>query len=192
MKTKICSVVSGVLLSFWCLSAEAHTGAGEVHHFVDGVLHPLQGADHLLVMIAIGLSAAMMGGRALWLLPGIFLAMMMVGAGLNVGGLTIHSAETWVALSVLASGLMVWRQRQLPIAFAASLAALFALSHGYVHAAEAGSSLTSYAAGFLLTTAVLHGVGISIGLLSGVKLTMIRIIFAMACTVVGTSLLAGI
>ncbi|PPD34978.1 MAG: hypothetical protein CTY18_07320 [Methylomonas sp.] len=192
MKTKICSVFSGGLLSLWCLSAEAHTGAGTVHHFVDGVLHPLQGADHLLVMIAIGLCAAMMGGRALWLLPGIFLAMMMAGAGLYVAGLTIHSAETWVALSVLASGLMVWRQRQLPIAFAGSLVALFALSHGYVHAVEAGSSLTSYAAGFLLTTAVLHGVGISIGLLSGVKLTMIRIIFAMACTVVGTSLLAGI
>lgn len=191
MKTKICSVVSGVLL-FWCLSAEAHTGAGAVHYFVDGVLHPLQGADHLLVMIAIGLSAAMIGGRALWLLPGIFLVMMMAGAGLHVAGLTINSAETWVALSVLMSGVMVWRQRQLPIAFAASLAALFALSHGYVHAVEAGSSLTSYAAGFLMTTAVLHGIGIGMGLLSGVKLTMIRIIFAMACTVVGTSLLAGI
>ncbi|MDO9163914.1 MAG: HupE/UreJ family protein [Methylococcaceae bacterium] len=191
MKTKICSVVSGVLL-FWCLSAEAHTGAGAVHYFVDGVLHPLQGADHLLVMIAIGLSAAMIGGHALWLLPGIFLVMMMAGAGLHVAGLTINSAETWVALSVLMSSVMVWRQRQLPIAFAASLAALFALIHGYVHAAEAGSSLTSYATGFLLTTAVLHGIGIGMGLLSGVKLTMIRIIFAMACTVVGTSLLAGI
>jgi len=192
MKTKICSVFSGGLLSLWCLSAEAHTGAGAVHHFVDGVLHPLQGADHLLVMIAIGLCAAMMGGRALWLLPGIFLAMMMAGAGLHVAGLTIHSAETWVALSVLASGLMVWRQRQLPIAFAGSLVALFALGHGYVHAVEAGSSLTSYAAGFLLTTALLHGVGIGLGLLSGVRLKIIRVVFAMLCTVVGATLLAGV
>jgi urease accessory protein len=191
MKTKICNVISGALL-FWSLSAEAHTGAGAVQHFVDGVLHPLQGADHLLVMIAIGLSAGIMGGRALWLLPGIFLSMMIVGAGLHVAGLTINSAETWVALSVLASGVMVWRQRQLPIAIAGSLVALFALSHGYVHAVEAGSSLTDYAAGFLLTTAALHGVGIGIGLLSGVKLTMIRIMFAMLCAVIGTSLLVGI
>lgn len=192
MKTKMCSIFASLPLLFWCLVAEAHTGVSAVTDFVDGALHPLLGADHLLVMIAIGLWAVMLGGRALWLLPITFLVMMMAGAGLHAAGLTINSAETWVALSVMISGLMVWRHWQLPTALASMLVAIFAMSHGYVHAVEAGTSLTNYTAGFLLTTALLHGVGITIGLLSGVKSKIIRTIFAMVCTVVGATLLASV
>ncbi|MEI6081855.1 MAG: HupE/UreJ family protein, partial [Verrucomicrobiota bacterium] len=33
-----------------------------------GFFHPLTGLDHLLVMVAVGLWAVQIGGRALWLL----------------------------------------------------------------------------------------------------------------------------
>ena len=37
-----------------------HEGAGFVH----GLLHPLGGLDHILAMVAVGLFAAQLGGRA--------------------------------------------------------------------------------------------------------------------------------
>ena len=62
MKTKSLSLLA-ILLSI-SLPAHAHTGIGAVHSLLDGLLHPLIGVDHLLVMLAIGLWAAMRGGRA--------------------------------------------------------------------------------------------------------------------------------
>lgn len=78
MKANRLVIFTGLLLML-SLPAPEQTGAGAVHGFVDGLLHPLLGVDHLLVMLAIGLWAAMRGGRALWLLPMTFLTAM--GAG---------------------------------------------------------------------------------------------------------------
>ena len=49
-----------------------HEGAGFVH----GLLHPLGGLDHILAMVAVGLFAARLGGRALWLVPASFVTAM--------------------------------------------------------------------------------------------------------------------
>src|SRR5262249_61551230 len=45
-----------------------HDGAGLIH----GFLHPLGGVDHIIAMVAVGLLAARLGGRALWLVPASF------------------------------------------------------------------------------------------------------------------------
>ena len=45
--------------------AFAHTGHGDASGFVHGVMHPVGGLDHVLAMVAVGLYAAMLGGRAL-------------------------------------------------------------------------------------------------------------------------------
>ena len=44
--------------------ALAHTGAGAVHGFGAGLMHPLFGVDHVLAMVAVGLWAGLTGGRA--------------------------------------------------------------------------------------------------------------------------------
>ncbi len=193
MKT-IRLVIFSSLLLMLSLPAQAHTGAGTVHGFADGLLHPLMGIDHLLVMLAIGLWAAMRGGRALWLLPVSFLLMMAAGAGLQLAGLTFNSAETWVALSVLVSGLLVWGNYRISSGLAVALAGGFALSHGYVHAAELQTvaDASAYAPGFLLTTALLHGLGIAVGLSGMSRLKVISTGFGLLCAVVGTTLLAGV
>jgi len=191
MKTNRWVIFMGLMLS---LPAQAHTGAGAVHGFVDGLLHPLMGADHLLVMLAIGLWAAMRGGRALWLLPMAFLTAMGVGAGLSLFGITITAAESWVAFSVLASGLLVWRNYRISSGLAVALTAVFALSHGYVHVAElqTGTDASTYASGFLLTTAMLHALGLAVGLIGAARLKTIGTGFGLVCAVVGASLLAGV
>src|SRR5258707_6971680 len=47
-----------------------HDGAGLVY----GFLHPLGGVDHIIAMVAVGLLAARLGGRALWLATADFVA----------------------------------------------------------------------------------------------------------------------
>lgn len=46
------------------LAALAHTGTGRIVGFLQGVAHPFTGIDHLLAMVAVGLLAGRLGGRA--------------------------------------------------------------------------------------------------------------------------------
>jgi urease accessory protein len=77
---------------------------------------------------------------------------------------------------------------------AMALVALLALSHGYVHALEltANGDALSYCVGFLASTALLHGLGIGFGLISKNYLKLVSASFALICTAVGLSLLAGV
>ncbi|MGZ8157811.1 MAG: HupE/UreJ family protein [Methylobacter sp.] len=193
MKTKS-PILFAILLSLSSLPAHAHTGIGAVHGLLDGVLHPLLGVDHLLVMLAVGLWAALRGGKSLWLLPMAFLTAMGAGAGLSMLGVTVTAAESWVAFSVVAAGVLVWRNTSMSSVLAVALVAVFALAHGYVHAAELtdGADALAYSAGFLLTTAMLHGLGVVAGLLAAARLKMLGAGFGLLCAVVGVGLLAGV
>ena len=46
-------------------TALAHTGHGDGNSFAQGLLHPIGGLDHVLAMVAVGLYATLLGGRAL-------------------------------------------------------------------------------------------------------------------------------
>lgn len=192
MKTK--SLILTTILSMLAtLPAYAHTGIGAVHGLLDGIIHPLIGIDHLLVMLAVGLWAAMRGGKSLWLLPLAFVTAMGVGAGLSMLGITINAAETWVAASVVAAGVLVWRNTRMSSVLAVALVSVFALAHGYVHALELtdGANALAYSAGFLLTTAALHGLGLAVGLLAAARLRMLGAVLGLICALVGVGLLAG-
>lgn len=173
--------------------ALAHTGTGAVYGLLDGLLHPVLGPDHLLVMLAVGVWAALQGGKAIWLLPLSFLTAMVAGALLSLAGMDISSAETWVAVSVVAAGLLLWDPAALPLAAAMGVTALFAVGHGYVHAEElsADAGMPAYAAGFLLTTAVLHGLGVVLGRLGQTRFKWLNKAFSWLCVLAGTSLLAA-
>ena len=59
--------------------AFAHLPPGEYGSFLAGVTHPIFGLDHVLAMIAVGLWAAQIGGRAVWLVPTAFVLTMIAG-----------------------------------------------------------------------------------------------------------------
>jgi urease accessory protein len=149
-------------------AALAHTGHGEASGFTQGLMHPLGGPDHALAMVAIGLYAAMLGGRALWLVPAAFIAAMAAGAAFGAVGYPLPYAEVGIALSVALLGFAVAQRISLPAVAAMALAGLFATFHGHAHGAEmpAGVSGMTYAMGFLLASALLHGVGIALGLIA--------------------------
>jgi urease accessory protein len=128
-------------------------------------LHPLFGLDHLLAMVAVGLLAVRFGGRARWYVPAAFLACMTAGGALAAWHVPVFGVEYGVMLSVLVFGLLIGATALVPAWFGALLVGAFAMFHGYAHVAElsAGGAVSTYTAGFLLATAMLHAVGILAG-----------------------------
>ena len=179
-------------------SALAHTGHGGAGGFAHGLIHPVGGLDHLLAMVAVGLHAALLGGRALWLVPATFVTVMALGGAVGAAGYPLPYVEIGIALSVVVMGLAVALRVGLPTLAAMALVGLFAIFHGHAHGAEmsADASGYAYAAGFMLTTALLHGAGIALGLLAGQFSEMggRRVIQAAgsAMALAGLAILAGI
>jgi urease accessory protein len=147
--------------------AYAHVGIHETMGFVQGILHPLNGVDHILAMFAVGLWAAQRGQKAIWLIPATFLLVMAIGGLLGTMGVLTPFAEWGIVLSVLILGLLVAAAVRLPLLVSGIIVGLFALFHGHTHGAEmsANGSGIAYGAGFLFATASLHALGIGMALL---------------------------
>ena len=148
--------------------ALAHSGTGLAGGFMSGFLHPLSGFDHLLAMVSVGLWGAFLGRPLIVALPVIFPAVMAVGGVLGMAGLPMPPIELGIALSVLVLGGMIAFAVRAPVWLASLLVAFFAIFHGYAHGAELPSAAdpVGYSVGFVLSTGLLHVVGIAIGLLA--------------------------
>jgi len=169
MKRSIGLAVVAAPLALAAGAAEAHTGVGATSGFAAGITHPIFGADHLLAMIAVGLWAALLGGRAMWLVPATFVGVMTAGGLLAMAGLGLPVVEVMILASVVVLGVLVAARVTVPTAAGMAVVAAFALFHGFAHGAEmpAAASGVLYFAGFALATAALHAVGLAIGLLAG-------------------------
>ncbi|WP_240229362.1 HupE/UreJ family protein [Devosia lacusdianchii] len=143
--------------------AFAHTGVGHTAGFFHGFEHPIGGIDHVLAMVAVGVFAYVMGGRALWLVPLSFVAMMVAGFALGIAQVEIPFVELGIALSSVVIGAAAALGRPMPTAGAMALVGMFAIFHGHAHGAEmpADTSGLTYAAGFVTATALLHLIGIA-------------------------------
>jgi urease accessory protein len=144
-------------------AALAHTGHGETSGFVHGFEHPIGGIDHILAMVAVGVFAFVLGGRALWLVPLSFVLMMGAGFLLGIGQVDLPFAELGIALSSVVIGAAAAWGRPMPVAGAMALVGVFAIFHGHAHGAEmpVDTSGLEYAAGFIVATALLHAAGIA-------------------------------
>jgi urease accessory protein len=154
--------------------AWAHVGHVEHSGFVSGLLHPLTGADHLLAMVAVGVWAAMIGGRALYAFPAAFVGLMVLSALAGMGmlgfpGEELPLIEAGIALSVVALGLAVAFNLRAGLALGTTACALFAIFHGYAHGAElpVGAGAVGYITGFVAATLGLHAAGIGLGMMIG-------------------------
>jgi urease accessory protein len=136
--------------------AQAHPGHDAGAGFATGLMHPLGGVDHLLALVAVGLLAARMGGKALVAIPAAFLTLLGVGITLGLAGVQLDFVEPAIAASVAVCALLAaMPPRHLPVATAA-LAALFAIFHGNAHGTEvaAGVARLQYAAGLISASAL--------------------------------------
>jgi urease accessory protein len=163
------SLILGLILitaAFAPEAAYAHVGVGSTAGFAHGFWHPIGGIDHVLAMVAVGMFAANLGGRALWAVPLTFVGLMAVGGVLGIEHVAIPYVEVGIAISVIVLGLLVALRVQWPVAAAMALVGVFAIFHGHAHGEEMpiDASGAAYAAGFMLATALLHIAGIAIGI----------------------------
>lgn len=164
-----CRPALGLVVALAPAVALAHPGHegdhGVVWDFTAGFGHPFSGWDHLLAMIAVGLWAAQLGGRARWLVPTAFLVAMSLAAAAGRLGVTFPSTEQAIAASVFLLGLLLAGTVRLPVLAGMALVAAFAVFHGLAHGAELPSAANgfTYGVGFVLATALLHGAGLGSG-----------------------------
>ncbi len=143
--------MKSLLLAAALLPSAALAHPGHVHdahesgaQFLHGLAHPVGGADHLLAMVALGLLAAQLGGRAVWALPVTFVGAMLVGGAMGAGGMSFPAVEPMILASVVILGVMVAVAARLPMAALLPMVAVFG-------------------AGFALATMALHLGGIAFG-----------------------------
>lgn len=161
-------MIAPLMLLTLASPAFAHDGHGG--GLAQGLAHPFTGADHLLAMIAVGLVAAMRGGRAAWALPLSFVAAAGLGFGAGRFGLTLPMVEPVILASVLLLGLLVMAAVPVNLVAGVALVAAFGVFHGQAHAAEAGSqAIAGFAAGFLMASAGLHAAGLALHHLTGTR-----------------------
>lgn len=149
-------------------AALAHGVGDHVHSLAEGLAHPVTGADHLLAMVAVGAMAVRAGGRTGPALPAVFVAAMAAGAGLAMTGAALPGVEGLIALSLVLVGGAIALARGIPAAGALALVALAGLVHGNAHGLEIPGTASGlgFAAGALATTAMLHGAGAGLAVLS--------------------------
>jgi urease accessory protein len=159
--------IAALCAAMLCAGAQAHSDQASTGGFMAGYLHPLTGLDHLLAMVAVGIWGATLGAPLIWALPVAFPFMMLVGGVLAIFGVPVPFVELGVAISVLVLGTAIALRWRAPIAVAIAIVAAFGLLHGYAHGAELPGSAApaAYAAGFVVSTGLLHLAGISFGTL---------------------------
>jgi urease accessory protein len=150
-------------------AAYAHPAIGEAAGFSHGFAHPMTGLDHVLAMVMVGVLAFQLGGRATWLLPATFVLVMAFGGALGMAGVNVPFVEIGIALSVVVLGAVVALNIKAPVAAAMAVVGLFAVFHGHAHGAEMPENAAglTYAAGFMMATAILHMAGLALGFAIG-------------------------
>ncbi|MCX7305845.1 MAG: HupE/UreJ family protein [Hyphomicrobiales bacterium] len=158
-------VATAVLLGVSAAPAFAHLNLAEHGSFMAGVSHPLFGLDHILAMVAVGLWAALLGGRAVWLVPTAFVATMLAGFAVALAGFGLPFVEPVIAASVVVIGLLALVALQVPTVVGMVMVGFFAFFHGYAHGGELGDAgALSFCVGFAVSTAFLHALGVGVGL----------------------------
>lgn len=150
------------VLALAATPALAHPGFVGSSGMAAGIAHPLSGLDHILAMFAVGILAAQAGGRYLWAIPATFVSMMVVGGAAGMGGVALPMVEQGIIGSVILLGLVIAAGSRVPATAALVLTAAAAIFHGHAHGTEIplGTGGLEYAAGFVISTALLHASGI--------------------------------
>ena len=158
-------VLTTIILLAMSGIADAHVGHG-ASGLINGFVHPFTGFDHIIAMVAVGLFAALLGGRARIFVPLSFVIMMIAGAALAMTGFAVPYVETGIMASMLVLGGVVVLRWKAPLVAAMSLCGFFAIFHGFAHGAEMPIEARGieYGVGFVIATIVLHAIGLTVGL----------------------------
>ncbi len=115
-----------------------------------------------------------------------------------MAGFNVPLTEVGIGVSVLVLGSIIALSVRLPVSIAMALAATFAIFHGFAHGAEMPENTSGllFASGFVVSTILLHGIGIALGMgiarLSQAASHMTLKIGGSAVALVGVALITGV
>lgn len=185
------AVLAAVLgAAAWPAWVWAHTGQAS-EGFLAGLLHPVFGLDHFLAMVSVGIVSAQLGGIRIWTVPATFVISMVLGAVVGVYGIQWPLSELGIALSVVVLGVAVATvsasTRGWPVM---AVVALFGSLHGHAHGLEMPTAADPvyYAGGFVLSTAMIHLLGVGIGHLLLSRAGLVRTLRPLGFATAGTGL----
>jgi urease accessory protein len=130
----------------------AHTGHGVGQEFVAGVMHPLSGLDHVLMIVAVGAWASVLQPACRVVVAACLAAFVAIGATLSMASVSGPAVEAGIALTVVGSGMLLAVGRRWPLLATAVVAALFATIHGLAHGAEGPAQSVAYVPGLAVAT----------------------------------------
>ena len=155
----------GLLFALIPKTAFAHAGAGT--GFYAGLTHPIGGLDHLLAMLSVGILSTQIGEKHIWSVPATFVTVMLIGGlvGFTSFSIPMIVVEYGIMLSVVLLGLVVAMGGKLGLVKIYFFVGLFGFFHGYAHGVELPELTTPqyYAAGFVVSSILIHIVGVIIG-----------------------------
>lgn len=134
-------------------AALAHPGHDAGAGFMSGVIHPLTGLDHVLMIVAVSAWAAAMKPASRAVVAACLGLFVALGAALPVAPLAGPALEVAIALTVIGAGLLLALGRRWSLPAVAAVAALFALVHGFAHGAEGPANTPMYVPGLVAATA---------------------------------------
>ncbi|MCA0044995.1 HupE/UreJ family protein [Celeribacter litoreus] len=172
--------------------AFAHLPPDTHGSFLAGASHPLFGMDHVLAMLAVGVWAMQIGGKAIWAVPAGFVGAMGLGyIGARLG-MPLPAVEPMILASSIFIGLLVTFALKPSLAGGVAIAAFFGVFHGHAHGAELGAAtVLSFGIGFMLVTALLHAAGIFLAQYMARAHPLAPRFLGAASTVMGLSLAFG-
>jgi urease accessory protein len=141
--------------------AQAHPGH-ELHaSFLEGVMHPFTGWDHLTVLLCLGLLAAGRGARLAVQAGALLAASLAGGAALGLAFPQATFVEPAILATVLVSTALLLLRSRIGRSGLLSLCLAFTLVHGMAHGQEApDGNLAPYFAGFTLAGTALFALGV--------------------------------
>jgi len=139
--------------------------------FLSGFTHPVLGFDHFLAMVSVGIWSAQLGGRAIWYVPATFVMFMVVGGVIGINEIEIPLIEVGIALSVFLLGIAIASGTFINVRVGLLFISFFGVFHGHAHGVEMPmvANPTLYAIGFISGTALIHILGVFVGILAEKK-----------------------
>jgi len=179
----------GLFLLVLANIAFAHPGHGLESAF-SAFTHPLTGLDHLLVMLAIGIVAAKIGGKLRWQLPLTFVFFMAIGVALSANGFYFTGVESGVAVSMMALGFVLSSGYTFSTLTRFSMTAIIAIFHGMTHGFELnlqGGLMPVICV--LLATVLLHATGVGIASIRFKVMNWLQQVLGLCMLLLGASAL---
>lgn len=157
------------------------------------LMHPLTWLDHVLAMVAVGLWAGLVGGKARIAYPTAFVATMALAGAWGMSGGQLPGVEIGIAVSVVILGAAVALKASPPLASGTLACGILAIFHGFARGVELPDNARgfAYAVGFMLATAALHLAGILLAGAIAARAPLIARIAGGGLVLAGIALLAG-